>query len=218
MHPKSVVLRHYDHVEPDTLHPIAKKTPTNAFVASTLLMVASLILSACTRDAGSTGATDGKACIDGGYFAGSLYGSISGDLRWQDQSLQCEGMPRPDGEGARIRFAGKLPADGTDTSVAVIIAMPLLVAGAIGDEQPARVTVMEEDAGRFFSSENRDICWADVLEQAPTVNDSGRVAPYDFAIRGLLYCAAPLAELNGDGSLTLGDIEFRGHLSWSADK
>ena len=126
--------------------------------------------------------------------------------------MGCEGMRRPGGEGARLRFSGSIGTGENERQLALILAMPYLVEGAVGNEQPTRVTLIEEDQGRFFSTQENDTCWSDIYEQErDTSAASGDKA---YRIRGLLYCVAPVPELNGDGSVTLGDIEFDGRVSW----
>ena len=47
-----------------------------------------------------------RDCGDSGYLRTTLYGSFEGEVDWSSDELVCEGMPRPDGDGARLRFAG----------------------------------------------------------------------------------------------------------------
>ena len=76
------------------------------------------------------------------------------------------------------------------------------------------VTVIEEDAGRFFSSRDTTTCWTDIdrQEKAPPGSDGSRQDEY--LISGVLYCVAPLAELHGNTSLRFSDLRFVGRLNW----
>jgi hypothetical protein len=80
-------------------------------------------------------------------------------------------------------------------------------------ELPATVTLIEEDAGRFFSTREAGVCWTDVEYQTPIADDDAGNGN-QYAIGGILYCIAPLAELNGSGSVTIGDMTFSGRVDW----
>lgn len=126
-------------------------------------------------------------------------------MDWPAEQLSCAGGPRPDGAGARLRFARELD---NGEGLAIILALPTLEPGATGKELPANVTIILEGEARFFSSQNRDTCWADVERHATL--DAGSTL-----VQGRLYCIDPLAEVNGDASVTLDDSVFSGQIDWS---
>lgn len=144
-------------------------------------------------------------CGERGYLRTNFYGEFSGPVDWTAGDLECEGMPRPEGAGARLRFAGHAG----ELSLAIIVAMPGFEPGAEARELGSNVTLIEEGSGRFFSTSGIDSCWTDVLEQQQTGDDVHFVG-------GRLYCIAPLAEVNGDSSVTLRELEFGGYIDWSA--
>lgn len=147
-------------------------------------------------------------CGPAGFVETELFGALTGKIVWNAAQVICEGMPRPDEDGARLRFAGTVAEE---YELAFIIALPDLRRGESGKELPSTVTIIEEGAGRFFSNADQDTCWTDVLELEAMPG-----SPSHFAIRGALYCVAPLAEVNGDSDITLGDFNFRGLLDWNA--
>jgi hypothetical protein len=147
-----------------------------------------------------------SSCGEHAYLRTNFYGEFSGPVDWAASDLECEGMPRPGAAGARLRFAGQAG----DLSLAIIIAMPDFERGAEARELGSNVTVIEEGGGRFFSTSGIGGCWTDVLEQRQTGED------LDF-VAGRLYCIAPLAEVNGDSSVTLRELEFGGYIDWSAN-
>jgi hypothetical protein len=149
-----------------------------------------------------------RGCDDGGFLQTSIYGAFEADIRWGSDELDCEGMPRPDSEGARLRFAGALN-DGAQ-ELAFIIAMPDLVPGASARELATNVTLIAEGSGRFFSTPGLDSCWTDV--EMPASSDE---TPHRFAIDGTLYCIAPIPEVNGTSSVSLEETRFSGWLDWS---
>lgn len=144
-------------------------------------------------------------CGERAFLRTDFYGEFAGPVDWGASDLECEGMPRPEGAGARLRFAG--PSG--ELSLAIIIAMPGFERGAEARELGSNVTVIEDGGGRFFSTSGIGSCWTDVLEQQQTSDDA-------YFVTGRLYCIAPLAEVNGDSSVTLRELEFGGYIDWSA--
>jgi len=136
----------------------------------------SLSSAGCVREAGDTAdapaATPGSGsaatnCLPNGEFSGRVVGSLQGQLDWRGGQLSCTGMRRPNDAGVRLRFAGPIALPGGRRELAVIIALPELARGATVAETPAKVTMIEEDTGRFFTSGNAEICWSDIERQAP---------------------------------------------------
>jgi len=150
-----------------------------------------------------------RLCGDSGQLRTRLYGAISVELDWNRDELECSGMPRPDGKGARLRFAGQLPNQ--DRRIALIVAIPDLQRGVTGVEYASRVTVIEEDGGRFFTASGLSNCLTDITALEALDENGDR-----FSIAGILYCVSPLAEVNGSSSLSIDKLQFSGLLDWSA--
>jgi len=164
-----------------------------------------VVADATALPAAPRGNTD---CGESGFLMTELFGTLAGRIDWNADALICEGMPRPDGDGARLRFAGTV-ADEYD--LAFIIALPGLRPGEIGKELDSKVTIIEEGAGRFFSNADLETCWTDIVELEALPGSRSR-----FAVRGSLYCVAPLVEVRGESDITLGEFTFRGLLDWDA--
>ena len=147
------------------------------------------------------------ACDDAGYLRGKLYGAIQVSLDWGSAEINCEGMPRPNGKGARLRFSGL--ATGADQQLAIIVAIPDLERDKVGRELASNVTVIEEGSGRFFSTSDLGNCLTDI-----TILDELDVDRY--SIGGTLYCVSPLAEINGDSSVLIPELEFLGLIDWNS--
>ncbi|MFQ5609435.1 MAG: hypothetical protein ACE5F8_04110 [Woeseiaceae bacterium] len=154
-------------------------------------------------------ATD-AGCGDRGAFNVTLYGALAGDIQWRADDMICQGMSRPEGAGARLRFAGK--AGDPALAIAFIIAIPALERGATATELPTVVTVIEEGKGRFFSTPDLDSCWTDVASQSIIDEANGR-----SAIDGRLYCISPIPEVQGDASVSIQELSFSGLLDWDTD-
>ena len=103
-----------------------------------VLGVLSGMLAACEETGNHVAASTAAvapvlACGQAGFLTTTLYGAISTTLDWTATDMACEGMPRPDNEGARLRLAG---LDG-DRQIAFIIAIPRLERGMTGNELPS---------------------------------------------------------------------------------
>lgn len=146
-------------------------------------------------------------CEDGGALATTLYGALTGDIEWYLDEMQCQGMPRPDGAGARLRFSGKAGDDGR--AIAIIIAIPDLQRGTDAAELASNVTLIDQSRSLFFSTPDLDSCWTDVEAQWPMEGSEAR-----YRIDGVLYCIGPLAEINGDRSVSIPELSFSGQLDW----
>ena len=151
------------------------------------------------------------ACDAEGRLVVELYGGIRASLDWREAVLACEGMPRPNGQGARLRFAGPLGAAADERSVAFILGIPNLEEGRADVELPTNVTLVEEGTARFFGTQDTRSCWTDIEYQDPV----GMAGARAYRISGILYCVSPLAELNGGSSISFSELEFTGRLDWN---
>ena len=178
-------------------------------------LVAVPVFAACVPDP-ERGATElATHCASDGALVANVYGSLEGKLEWRGEALECEGMPRPRGAGARLRFAGPALAGSAADRLAFIIAIPQLQKGRTGRELEAGVTLIEENTGRFFSTPERAGCWADIERQERLSDPDTGGDSEAYRISGLLYCLSPLAELNGTANVSLRDLRFTGRLNWT---
>jgi hypothetical protein len=206
---------HSDRPERQTLQDFQKNLPPSPARAGRSIALYLILLSVaagCESDPAAPGAATAN-CLDDGELTGEIYGAIESSLDWRDDELECDGMPRPHGEGARLRFAGPASADGETLNLAFIIALPRLERGQGAKELAAGVTLMEENSGLFFSTPEPSTCWADIEHQVPLKGSAEDATP-EYRIAGLLYCLSPLAEVNGKRSVTLTDLRFSGRLDW----
>lgn len=167
-------------------------------------------LAGCGPQAGPVIAKAGD-CVAGGRVDADFYGALQTTVRWSEDALECTGMPRPNGAGARLRFAGPADID-SDRRFAIIIGLPDLAEGERGKELPSNVTIIEENEGRFFATGDADNCWSDIDRQDAL--DDGEHP--DYLISGILYCVAPLAEIRGSGNVSFSELQFTGMLNWRA--
>ncbi len=148
------------------------------------------------------------SCSDDGlgFVEGDLFGSLTMPIDWDNDGLSCEGMPRPDERGARLRFAHKIAPH--DSRLVLIIGIDSLAPGETGNGYPATVTLIDERDSAFYSNQGVNNCWVDISEQR--MADDG-----ETGVRGVLYCSGALARQQGDGAVTPGEIRFGGRIDWT---
>lgn len=175
-------------------------------------MAAALLAAGCRPaadpEAGAVAVEPVLRCGDAGGLNTELYGAVQAQVRWDRNELECSGMPRPEGAGVRLRFAGLA---GPDHPVAFIIAIPGFARDTADREFSSNVTFIEEGAGRFFSTPDLDNCLASI-DSLTALDEAGE----EFAIAGALWCVAPLPEVNGSSSVSIPELQFTGLLDWGA--
>jgi hypothetical protein len=137
-----------------------------------------------------------------GYLKGELYGALRKTLDWHGESMLCDGMDRPEGQGIRLVFSEHVNPD--DPGVVLVIGVADARLGAPEQELEANVTIIDQVSGKFFSTQEQPRCWTRLTTQlrlTGTVEESWR-------LDGHLYCASALAALAGPGSVTLDEIEY----------
>ncbi len=149
----------------------------------------------------------GSGCGENGTLLTATFGSVETAVSWSGSQMICESMPRPNGEGVRLRFAGDIAGE----KLAIIIAIPGMQAGEAADELPSNVTATVEGSGRFFSTPDLDSCWTDVARQTalPGAQDS-------YEVSGTLYCITPLGEVNGDAAVSIPELSFITIVGWKS--
>lgn len=181
---------------------------------SALLLTLPLLLAGACKSPEPVIAESPGQCTGDGRLTAELHGGLAASLDWQADVLECDGMPRPNGEGARLHFAGPAQEGSAKRSLAFILAMPDLQQGETAVELPTNVTVIEEGTGRFFATRNAENCWSDIRQHEQV----GDMDDLNYQVSGIVYCLAPLAELNGAASVTLAEMKFTGRLSWEIPK
>jgi hypothetical protein len=146
-----------------------------------------------------------RTCGDNGAVVASLFGGIETEIKWSADDMDCDSMRRPDGEGVRLRFVGDVSGE----RLAIIIAMPGLSPGDADVEIPSDVTATVDGSGRFFSTPGLDSCWTEVMSQTKLADED-----YAYAIKGTLFCVAPLGEINGGTAISIPELSFSSIVNW----
>lgn len=139
-----------------------------------------------------------------GYLRGRLYGSIDQALDWRGATMLCDGMLRPEGEGIRLVFAEQNNPE--QPGLVLVIGLAQAVLGDSRKELEANVTVIDQNSGQFYSTQDEPRCWTQFSKQLQLRGTSIET----WRLDGELYCASALAALTGTGSVTLSDITFSG--------
>jgi hypothetical protein len=137
-----------------------------------------------------------------GYLKGDLYGALRKTLDWHGESMLCDGMDRPEGQGIRLVFSEHIDPDNPGLVLVIGIADARL--GAPEQELEANVTIIDQVSGKLYSTQEQPRCWTRLTTQlrlTGTIEESWR-------LDGRLYCASALAALAGPGSVTLDEIEY----------
>jgi len=205
---------------PYTLRKIQKKCATSRYFVLKLSVLVGLgtTLAACkpavesdpAPEVAAASATEEEPvlhCGNDGQLSADIYGAITTRLEWNKNELACNGMPRPGGRGARLRFAGIV--DDGERHIAIIIAIPELTRDSSGTELESNVTLIEEGNGRFFSTPDLNNCLTDITSLVVLGDSSGR-----YSISGALYCVSPLPEINGKSSVSIPELHFSGLMDW----
>lgn len=164
-------------------------------------------------------AASGPACglSPPGYLRGRFFGGLDLEADWSGTGLLCDGMPKPDDAGVRLFFAGEQPGGGrVSVLIGIAINPAALAQGGAGTEYPANVTVIDEQAGRFFSSGGPGRCWAVIGSVTPIAGTGIDVAGH--RVDGVAYCVGALPSLGDRSSLTLGEVRFAGKVGTGADQ
>ena len=139
-----------------------------------------------------------------GYLRGRLYGSVDKVLDWRGTAMLCDGMSRPEGQGIRLVFAEQNNPE--QPGLVLVIGLADAVLGQSSKELEANVTLIDQNSGQFYSTQDKPRCWTQFSQQLQLRGTSVET----WRLDGELYCASALAALTGAGSVTLGDIIFSG--------
>jgi hypothetical protein len=142
----------------------------------------------------------------GGFLDAQLRGAVIADIAWKNSDMQCEGGPRPDGEGVRLTFAGALPgaAGQPPRRVRFIFGVdPHDVAAGSAQALPTNLTVILEGEGQLYATSGDAHCAVESLDRTPAGAGRNRVHA-----RG--YCLAPATSIGGDARVLVPTFEFTG--------
>lgn len=153
-------------------------------------------------------AADGCLPGNAGFLTMRLRGSIETEIHWREPELDCNGMPRPDGRGLRLHFAGK--RDGGDLSV--VFAAPELGMGVSAKGVPVNVTLLDGAGERIYGTRGDSRCFFDRVSQRALLDAALPPRSYRVDARG--FCTVPARAVDGDGAVLLTRFDFAGLVSF----
>ncbi|MEO6079757.1 MAG: hypothetical protein ABIQ86_08275 [Steroidobacteraceae bacterium] len=159
--------------------------------------------------------TAGCLATGDGSLQAELRGALEADLVWQDAQMQCEGGPRPDGEGIRVTIAGPLPAPATPSQspgagnapahLRFIFGIDLRdTASGVAQALPTNLTVIVEGGQQLYATRGDDKCAVETLQRTPLQASGGKLDR--VKVRG--YCIGPASDLAGKMRLLVPTFSF----------
>ena len=145
---------------------------------------------------------------DAGFLLMRLRGSIETEIHWRGPELDCNGMPRPDGRGLRLHFAGK--RDGGDLSV--VFAAPELGMGVSAKGVPVNVTLLDGAGERIYGTQGDSRCFFDQVSQRALMDAA--LPPRSYRVDAKGFCTVPARAVDGDGAVLLTRFDFAGLVSF----
>ncbi len=180
--------------------------------AVTLLTAACLAVAGCGHAepttaeppaAASPTGPEGALCVpaERGFLRARLQGAIDAKIDWAAGTPQCRGGRRPDGDGVRLLYKGRVEGEG---ALLVVLGAGPLRAGESARNVPVNLTVVREGTGQFFATQGNDKCALDEVRQEPLPD-----APGQYLLSGRGYCTQPARAVGGDGAVLLSrfDVE-----------
>lgn len=180
------------------------------------IFVLSTRVAAATPPAISAGnATTRIGCLiaGDGYLRARVRGAVSLDLDWKDTQMQCEGGPRPSGNGVRVSIGGPLRAAGR--RIRMVFGIGGVGEGRGGEALRTNVTILFEGEKRVFATQGDDKCTVDSLTQQRVETLGPGLAVYRVVARG--FCLGPATSLSRDERLFLTSFDFAGRVEFSDD-
>ena len=148
-----------------------------------------------------------------GYLRARVRGAIALDLDWKDAQMQCEGAPRPSGNGVRVSIGG--PLRGAGRRIRIVFGIAGVGEGAAGTALRTNVTLLFEGEKRIFATQGDDKCTVDSLRQqrVETLGQSRTI--YRVEARG--FCVGPATSLLRDERVFITSFDFAGRVEFGDD-
>lgn len=144
-----------------------------------------------------------------GFFRARLNGALEMQLDWADAQLECEGMPRPSGDGIRLSFRRERADTGP---LLIVLGIAGLSESSSGRALPANVTIIEENANRVFGTLGDDKCTVDELRQELLSPWRPEVRVYRVSGRG--FCMEPALAVGGERTVLMSTFDFAGQVRY----
>jgi hypothetical protein len=148
-----------------------------------------------------------------GYLRARMRGTLDLDLDWKDAQMQCEGGPRPSGNGVRVSIGGPLRGEGR--RIRMVFGVGGVTEGRGGESLKTNVTILFEGEQRVFATLGDDKCTVDSLTQQRVENLDPKRAIYRVEARG--FCLGPATSLSKGERVFLTSFDFAGRVEFGDD-
>jgi hypothetical protein len=169
--------------------------------------------SAATPATASAESAAGCFAVGGGYLRARIRGAVDLDLNWKNADMQCEGGPRPSGNGVRVSIGG--PARGKGNRIRLVFGVAGVGEGRGGKALRTNVTLLFEGEQRIFATQGDDKCTVDTLSQERVEVLGAKQAVYRVVARG--FCVGPATNLTGQERVVVTSFDFAGRVEFSDD-
>jgi hypothetical protein len=148
-----------------------------------------------------------------GYLRARIRGTLDLDLDWKDVEMQCEGGPRPSGNGVRVSIGG--PIRGEGRRIRMVFGVGGVAEGRGGENLKTNVTILFEGEQRVFATLGDDKCTVDSLTQQRVETLDPKRAIYRVEARG--FCLGPATSLSRGERVFLTSFDFAGRVEFGDD-
>jgi hypothetical protein len=146
-----------------------------------------------------------------GFLRARLDGALELRLNWDNAGTQCEGMPRPDGNGVRLSFSRVL--EGSDRRLVIVLGIAGLSESSSGHALPVNVTIIEEGRARVYGTMGDDKCTVDDLTQH--LITPWRKESRTYRVSGRGFCVQPARAVGDDASVLMSTFDFAGQVIYT---
>jgi len=158
-------------------------------------------------------AQPGCLAAGNGYLRARVRGALTLDLDWKNAEMECEGGPRPSGNGVRVSIVGPLRTEGQ--RIRMVFGIAGVGEGAFGNSLPTNVTMLLEGEKRIFATLGDDKCTVDQLTQKRVEMPIAGRSVYRVVARG--FCLGPATSLSQSERVVLTRFDFAGRVEFMDD-
>jgi hypothetical protein len=177
------------------------------------IVLAPLLAFATDTSQSPTSAPDGCLVSGDGYLRARVRGALTLDLDWKNAEMQCEGGPRPSGNGVRVSIGG--PSRGDGRRLRIVFGVAGVGEGQGGETLRTNVTLLFEGEERIFATLGDDKCTVDKLEQHRVGSLGDSRAVYRVVGRG--FCLGPASSLSRGERVFITSFDFAGRVEFVDD-
>jgi hypothetical protein len=182
-------------------------------VTASLLALALAALPAGGTSPSPTIRTTGCLAAGDGYLRARVRGALDLDLDWKDAQMQCDGAPRPSGNGVRVTIGGPLRGEGR--RIRLVFGIAGVGEGASGATLRTNVTLLFEGENRLYATLGDDKCTTDSVSQSRIETLGDHRAIYRIVARG--FCIGPASNPSRTERVVITSFDFAARVEFGDD-